>query len=91
MAGLGAAFFAGGHLGRGGRLRFEGSLRGRRLQAVFEVAELGFEGENPRFEGHPRGEPNSARRAVGNRIDGRGVHNPSMPDSTGKRKGNGMG
>jgi len=78
MAGLGAAFLAGRHLGRGRRLGLDGTLRGRRLQAIFEIAELGFENEDARFE-YP------ASGAVGNRR-GRGVHACSMPESKGKRK-----
>ena len=93
MAGLGAAFLAGGHFGRGRRLRFEGSLRGRRLEAAFEIADegfedkdAGFEDEDAGFEGGAFGLPNAAAGALGDRTRGRGVHAASMRESKGKRK-----
>ncbi len=58
VAGSGAAFFAGGCLGRGGGLRFERSFRGRGLELVFEIAEFGFEFQQTRFE-HGYHEPTS--------------------------------
>jgi len=79
MAGLGAAFLAGGHLGRGGRLRFEGSLRRQGLESVLEIADEGFEDEHPSLQLPTPG-------ALGNRIGERGVHGRSMPESKGKRK-----
>ena len=84
MARLGAAFLAGRHLGRSGRLRFQRTLRRRRLEAVLKVAEVGFEDEDSSFE-HP------ASGAVGNRRVGRGVHAHSMSQSEGKRKIKGEG
>ena len=83
MARLGPALFAGRHLGRSGRLRFGGALRRRRLEAVFEVAELGLEFEQTRFE--PRN-LNPATRALGKRFGERGVHPKRLPKSKGKRK-----
>ena len=81
---MGAALLAGRHLGRSRRLRFGGSLRRRRLEAVLEVAEEGFEDEHASFE-FP------ASRAVGSRRGGRGVHARSMPESKRKCKVNGNG
>ena len=84
MARLGAARLAGRHLGRGGRLSFNGTLRRRRLEAVLEIAEEGFEDEDAGFQFPASG-------ALGNRRGGRGVHARSMPKSEGKRKPDRMG
>jgi hypothetical protein len=79
VTGLGAAFFTGRFLGGGGGLGFEGPFGRRRLETVFEVAELGFEFEKTRFE-------NPAIGTVRERITGRGFHPTTMTDSKGKRK-----
>jgi hypothetical protein len=60
-------------------LRFDGTLRRRRLEAVLEIAEEGFEDEDSSFEFPASG-------AFGNRRGGRGVHARSMAESKGKRK-----
>ena len=67
VARLGAAFLAGRLLLGRGRLRFDGPLRRRAFQAVFKVAELGFQNQDARFQ-------LAAAKALGNGLGDRRLH-----------------